>query len=224
MKTMEKSHGSGHRLFTSMFNVGRSMLGVLLFIGQAQADIPVKQPLVKYTGLWTNSPFTSKPPPPPPGETINPLDDFTLTGIAPVPGGYRITIISKKNPELKKVIEPGTKGEFSVVSVNRNPDKALGTTVVLSTGSIQGTVSFEQEMLTLKAPPAPQQQQNQPNLPPGITPAQANQQQPANQQGNQNNAQRQPRPRIVPPPAPAGNNNQAQPATQGDQRRNRRNR
>ena len=30
----------------------------------AAADLPKKAPITKYTGLWTNSPFTSKPPPP----------------------------------------------------------------------------------------------------------------------------------------------------------------
>ena len=109
----------------------------------ASADIPKKAPLVKYTGLWTNSPFTSKPVVETGGTVANPFDDFTLTGIAPVPGGYRITIMSKKNPEVKKVIEPGVDSEFSVVSVDRNPGKVLGTTVVLSSGSIQGTVAFE---------------------------------------------------------------------------------
>lgn len=203
------------------------VLSSVVFSSMANAAIPRKEPLVKYTGLWTNSPFTSKPPPPPPGETVNPLDDFTLTGIAPVPGGYRITIISKKNPELKKVIEPGTPGEFTVVSVNRNPDKYLGTTVVLSTGAIQGTVSFEEEMLTLKAPPAPQQpQQGNNNLPPGITPAQANPQPNGNpSQQDANTAQRQPRPRIVPPPTPNTGNTQAQPTNKDNQERsNRRNR
>lgn len=194
------------------------LVSLVAFAQPVMAAIPSKQPLVKYTGLWTNSPFTSKPPPPPPGETVNPLDDFTLTGIAPVPGGYRITIISKKNPEVKKVIEPGRTGEFSFVSVNRNPDKALGTTVVLSTGSMQGTVSFEEELLTLKAPPAPQQPAQQGNLPPGITPAQANAQpEPAA-------PQRQPRPRIVPPPAPVAAPAGAQPANNNNQRSNRRNR
>lgn len=179
----------------------------------ATADVPSKEPLVKYTGLWTNSPFTSKPPPPDPVQAANPLDDFTLTGIAPVPGGYRITIISKKNPELKKVIEPGVKGEFNVVSVKRNPDKALGTTVILSNGSIQGTVAFEEEMLTLKAPPAPQQEVKPTNLPPGITPPQAN--------TKGNSGKRQPRARIVPPPT---NNKNNKPTNSGNNRQNRRNR
>ena len=180
----------------------------------AHSSIPVKAPIVKYTGLWTNSPFTSKPPPPPPPEMANPFEDFTLTGIAPVPGGYRITIMSKKNPDVKKVIQPGSKSEFTVVSVNRNPGKALGTTVVLSSGAIQGTVSFEPDLITLKAAPAaPVPQQGNPNLPPGINnpnqpplPTQAGQ--------SPGDGQRQPRPRIVPPPAATGQ----QPQTQGQNR------
>jgi len=141
------------------------------------ANIPKKQPMDKYTELWTKSPFTSKPPPVTLGETLNPFDDFTLTGIAPIPGGHRITIISKKKPEIKKVIEPGGSDEFKVVSVNRNPDKALGTTVVLSSGSTQGTVTFEPELITLAAAPVA----------------------PANPNPQAQTGQRSPRPRIVPP-------------------------
>ena len=174
----------------------------------ASAAVPQKAPAVKYTGLYTNSPFTSPPDPVIPGPVQNPLEDYTLSGIAPVPGGYRITIINKKNPEMKEVIEPGGKSQFKVVSVNRNPGKTLGTTVTLSSalssGNVQGTVSFEPELITLKAAPAaapPQQQAN--GLPPGITPAMAGQQ--ANPPNADPNAEavRQPRPRIVPPPTPA---------------------
>ena len=181
------------------------------------ADIPKKAPLVKYSGLWNNSPFTSKPPPPPPGVTVNPFEDFTLTGIAPVPGGYRITVMSKKNPDIKKVIEPGGNSEFKVISVNRNPDKALGTTVVLSSGAIQGTVTFEPDLITLKAAPtAPTAPQANPNLPPGINnPNQAPQ--PTNPNGTA--TPRQPRPRIVPPPTPSANTQPQQPQNQGDTRR-----
>ncbi|QTN31806.1 hypothetical protein HZ994_05510 [Akkermansiaceae bacterium] len=183
----------------------------------ALADIPRKAPPVKYTGLYTNSPFTSKPPAPEAAPTANPLEDYTLAGIAPVPGGYRITIINKKNPEMKEVIEPGGNGQFKVVSVNRNPGKTLGTTVVLSSGSIQGTVSFEPELITLKSAPAAAPQQQQGNLPPGITPAMAGQVN-ANAQNGGSPDVRQPRPRIVPPPAPAGNNS---PGTQGSSRDSR---
>jgi hypothetical protein len=165
----------------------------------AHANIPKKQPLVKYTGLWTNSPFTAKPPEVQAAPPVNPFEDFTLTGIAPVPGGHRITIVSKKNPDVKRIIEPGGTSEFKVVSVNRNPEKALGTSVVLSSGSIQGTVTFEPELITLKAAPAaPAAPQGNQNLPPGV-----NMPPTPNQNPNGQAAPRAPRPRIVPPPAPA---------------------
>ncbi len=167
----------------------------------AHANIPKKQPLVKYSGLWTNSPFTAKPPVVQAAPPVNPFDDFTLTGIAPVPGGHRITIMSKKNPDMKRIIEPGGTSEFKVVSVNRNPEQALGTSVVLSSGSIQGTVTFEPKLITLKAAPAapaaPAGPQGNQNLPPG-----ARIQVITNQNPNGQPAQRVPRPRIVPPPAP----------------------
>lgn len=178
----------------------------------AQADIPRKVPLVKYTGLWTNSPFTAKPPVVEAGPAVNPFEDFTLTGIAPVPGGHRITIVSKKNPEIKRVIEPGGSDDFKVVSVDRNPDKALGTVVTLSSGSIQGTVTFEPELITLVAAPVEQVQREDVqtgNAPPP----------PQNVEGQP--GQRLPRPRIVPPPIPGANQQKAtQPS--GDRRDSRR--
>ncbi len=178
------------------------------------ANTPRKEPLVKYTGLWTNSPFTAKPPIVGPGAAEDPFADFTLTGIAPVPGGHRITIVSKKNPEIKKVIEPGGSSEFQVVSVNRNPEKALGTTVVLSSGSIQGTVTFEPELITLvAAPAAPVAEEG--------TDEQQEAQTPPNQNPGAATGQREPRPRIVPPPTPPANQ-QKQNQPSGDRRDSRR--
>ncbi|MBC7980313.1 MAG: hypothetical protein H7Y36_07095 [Armatimonadetes bacterium] len=186
------------------------MTAALCTIGHA--ELPQKAPLTSYTALWTESPFTSKPPPAAAGTAVNPLDDYALSGIAPVPGGYRITLLNKKNPEEKKVIEPGINSEFTVISVNRNPSKYLGTTVVLSSGAIQGSVTFQPELLVLKGPPDVQQPPNN-NLPPGVAPNAANNQQDQNAQV----PQRAPRPRIVPPPIPQVQGqpaNQAQPQPQ----------
>jgi len=181
----------------SMIHIIKISCGLLSvgFTMQVNGDVPRKSPLTRYTGLWTNSPFTSKPPQPTATTIENPIEDYTLTGIAPIPGGYRITIVNKDDPDDKHVVEPGGSGEFKVVSVNRNPEVSLGTTVVLSTGSIQGTVSFEPELITLKKAPVAPPEKTAQQLPPGVTPAQANQIQ----------AQRQPRPRIVAPPTPAKN-------------------
>ncbi len=192
-------------------------LPILIFFAFAclsiHANTPTKEPLVKYTGLWTNSPFTAKPVVVSSGPTVNPFEDFTLTGIAPVPGGHRITIINKKNPDIKRVIQPGGSDEFKVVSVNRNPEKSLGTTVTLSSGSVQGTVTFQPELITLKtAPTAPVEQQQ--IIQPPVDP-------PPNQNPQAQTGQRLPRPRIMPPPTPPANQPiQNQPS--GERRENRR--
>lgn len=183
-------------------------LPVILFAAlscvPAHANTPEKAPRVKYTGLWTNSPFTSKPIVTGGDAPANPFEDFMLTGISPVPGGYRITIVSKKNPDVKKVIQPGGKGDFTVVSVQRNPGKTLGTTVVLSSGAFQGTVAFEPDLITLKAAPVDPQGKPNPNVPPAANPNQP----PV--PSTPDNAVRQPRPRIVPPTDPAPQQQQQQ--------------
>jgi len=159
-------------------------------------QIPQKPPLTKYSSLWLNSPFTSKPKAQILATRANPLNDFILTGIAQVPGGYRITIVSKKNQELKKVIEPGGNSEFKVISVNRNPEKTLGTTVTLSDGKISGTVGFEPDQITLKAPPVAPVNNTQPQGQPAQT---------LNANNTPPNGGRVPRPRIVPAANPPQN-------------------
>ena len=195
-------------------------------ISTALGDVPKKIPLYQFAYLWTESPFTSKPPPPNPPDAVNPLDDFTLTGIAPVPGGYRVTIISKKDPTVKEIISPDGDGPFKVISVNRNPGQTLGTTVVLSNGSMQGTVSFEPDLITLNSAPAPQQNpQGNPNLPPGVNNNQGGQNLPPGvdpNQANQGGQNAGPRPRIVPPSPQSGGNKSNNDKKNDNQRPDRR--
>ena len=140
----------------SILRIGSSLFALWLTL-PAAAELPRKAPITRYTGLWSNSPFTTKPLPQAAAVVVNELDDYTLSGIAPVPGGYRITIINRKDPSDKRVIEPGGDGEFSFVSITRDPGRALGTTVVLTNGRIKGSVTFEPELLALNLPPAQQQ-------------------------------------------------------------------
>ncbi|MGJ8633477.1 MAG: hypothetical protein ACSHX7_06110 [Luteolibacter sp.] len=133
---------------------------ILLALGLcpiASADVPRGAPVTRYTSLWTDSPFTTKPPVQAAAAIQNRLDDYTLTGIAPIPGGYRITIVNRKDPTDKQVIQPGNQNEsdFSFVSLERDPSKHLGTIVTLSNGSLQGNVTFEPELLKLTPSPAP---------------------------------------------------------------------
>ncbi|MES2440019.1 MAG: hypothetical protein V4584_13165 [Verrucomicrobiota bacterium] len=185
---------------------------VLLFLaltGLAAADIPRKAPISRYTSLWTNSPFTAKPPPDQGGPVANPLDDYALIGISPIgkigtTEGYRVTLINKKKPEDRIIVDSGNaKSEFKILGVTRKDGDPLGTVVRMQSGSMTGTVSFDEKLLTLVtvAPKTPVQQPGQPvqigqpgQLPTGI-PGQP-------VQPGQPNAQRQPRPRVVPPPTP----------------------
>ncbi len=141
------------------------MLGSISF-----AEVPQKAALQNYSGLWTNSPFTTKPAGPDKTLLINPFDDYSLTGIAPIQGGYRITITNKKSKK-KHIIEPGTPSEFKVISVDRNPEVSLGTTVTLTNGNLQGTVRFEPNLVVLNTPSTQKPAENasptpDPNQPP----------------------------------------------------------
>jgi len=164
---------------------------ILLFIAltaTAFAKPPRVVPTTKYTRLWTDSPFTTKPPPPPPPEAVNPLEDYALGGISPIPGGYRVTLLNRKNPE-ERIILPENQ-DFKILSVQYATGNPLETTVRVSTGSKSGTVAFDKTLLTLKAAPAPPPpQQGQPQQPvPGQQPAATGAEAP-----------RAPRPRVVPP-------------------------
>lgn len=168
----------------------------LALTGWAAADLPKKAPITKYTGLWTNSPFTSKPPPPAPPDAVDPLSDYCLAGVSPVAGGYRVTLLNKKKPEERITVDPDNpKGDFKILEVTRKSGDPLGTTVRISSGAVTGTVSFDEKLLVLAAPPAVKTAPKPPTAgapgAPGAPPMPGNP------------AVREPRPRVI-PPAPGG--------------------
>lgn len=184
----------------------------------ATADLPKKAPFSKYTGLVQNSPFTSKPPPPGPIALANPLDDYALSGISPIAGGYQVTLINKKNPEDRIPVRSNEKNKqgFKILEVNRKDGNPLGTTVKLSSSNGTGTVAFEDKYLTLAAAPAPKPQAHAPH-PAGIPQAHPGT---PNQPGQ--TPARLPRPRVVPPATPGApptpaTGNQATPFQPGGQ-------
>ncbi len=182
------------------------LLASLAVTGLALAETPKKAPITKYSRLWTDSPFTSKPPPVGPAEVANALDDYALLGVSPIPEGYRVTLMNKKNPEERVSVDSGKTVEgFKIVEVTRKAGDPLGTVVRMMSGSLTGTVAFDEKLLTLKtaAPVKPGQQQGaQPGQPggPQIVPGQP-QPQPQPQGGQNHPApSMQQRPRVVPPP------------------------
>ncbi len=177
------------------------------------AEVPQKQPLGNYANLWTNSPFTAKPPVTGTAPVANPLEDYALLGVSPIGNkGYRVTLINKKQADQRITVETGkaSSAGFSIVKVNRETGQPLKTTVEMTAGSMQGTVSFDEKLLTIAAPP--------PTAPTGQVPGQV-QPQIQGQPGAPGQViQKQPRPRVVPPPAP-GSPNPAQPQGQPNQPR-----
>lgn len=173
----------------------RIVLLAFALTGWAAADLPKKAPITKYTVLWTNSPFTSKPPPVGPTAVANPLEDYALAGVSPVTGGYRVTMLNKKKPDERIIVESDKPRDgFKILSVSRKAGDPLATVVRMQSGAVTGTVAFEEKFLVLAPPPAaPQGQQ----LPPGVVPGQPPQQAQPGQV-----PPRQPRPRVVPPPTP----------------------
>ena len=173
-----------------LFLIPFLLLGVT---GWSFAEVPKKRPKSAYAGLWMNSPFTTKPPPVAAAAVANPLDDYALSGVAPIPGGYKVTLLNKKNPEQRITIPEDP--NFRIIAVNYQSGSPLGTTVRLVTGGKEGVVSFDEKLLTLKpAPAAPQQPHAA--MPPGQPPGMPAVNAPQNPDGS---AARQPRPRTVTP-------------------------
>jgi len=185
-----------------MKTASRIFLLTLSLASWAAADTPKKAPITKYTGLWTKSPFTDPPPPLEPTETVNPLDDLALLGVAPIRSGYRVTMVNKKKPEERIIVtSDDEKSDFKILEVIRKPYDPYGTVVRLQAGKITGSVSVDEKLLVLSAPktspkppgqPGANMQPPQPVLQPQPVPV------------NQNPASSRPRPRVVPPsPSPA---------------------
>lgn len=176
------------------------------------ANTPKKLTPQTYSGLWLNSPFTTKPAVINNAPAENPFKDLHLLGIAPVEGGYRIVISHKKDQNTPKIIiEPGTPSPYEVIAVNRNPAERFGTTITLRKDSFEGIVRFEPSLVVTNNPTV-----NKPNnqLPPGFDPnqqkqpGQPNQITQPNQPNQPNNGQVNPSPRSrIVPPANRGSSN-----------------
>jgi hypothetical protein len=172
-----------------------SLLLLTALTAVLHAGVPQKQALATYSSLWMNSPFTSKPIVAGSAAIANPLEDYALLGVSPIgKNGYRVTLINKKKPEDRVIVESGKTSAdgFSIVDVKRTAGNPLATTVDMTSGTLRGVVKFDENLLTIAAPP-----------PTAPVPAQGNAPVPQVQsQAPGQVIQAQPRPRVVPPPAP----------------------
>jgi hypothetical protein len=171
--------------------------------GLVNAEPPKQMPAIKYKKLWEESPFTVKPE----GsiaQTINPLEDYVLLGLSPIPSGYRATMLNKKKPTDPRIYVESNKSNelgFSIVDVIRKDGDPLGTVVRMKSGSTTGLVGFDDKFLKL-AVAAP------PNIPPPNA-AVVSGGAPVAPQDPKAAPVKTPRPRIIQPPVtgqPAGQN------------------
>ena len=162
-------------------------LSFSLLAAVAQAAAPQQLQQGRYTKLWTNSPFTSPPIVTGPGPAVDPFEDYSLGGISKLADGYFAILFNAKDPNNKIVIRPGAESDFSIVKVDWAANWKE-TVVTLRNGGKEGTVTFDEKQLTIKAA-APQKKApakpGQPAArPPGVPTAPT----------------RKPRPRVVVPP------------------------
>lgn len=154
------------------------------------ADAPNQPVLTRYTKLWTDSPFTTKPEAETGIPEENPLEDYALGGITKLADGYFAILINKKDPTKNETIVPGSPSDFQIVDVKWDRDKWKETVVTVRHGSNTGVVRFEDKLITVKTatPKKPQKPGGRPAIPqrPGSP-------HPTNSGG------RKPRPRVVVP-------------------------
>ena len=162
----------------------------------AMADTPRPPTLTRYSRLWTDSPFTSKPVGPAAVAPDNPLNDYVLGGASRLNDGYYVILLNKKKPEEKQVIRPGSSSEFEVLAVNWSEGAWKDTTVTVRHGANTATLGFDDGLLQVNTPPAAAAAGTpvQPAIPGAIQPTPAS----PNPTAGQN--PRAPRPRVVLPP------------------------
>lgn len=109
----------------------------------------VAKPLEKkdgraYSHLWNHSPFTKR------REVIkepakDPFEHYSLAGVAPIPGGYRINLLDRRAPGTSIVLSD--RPEFKVVNVQYSAGNPLNTSVRLALQGQEGVVTFDPALL-----------------------------------------------------------------------------
>lgn len=144
-------------MHTTHLFLGSSLI-LLSLVGWAAADLPRKAPLTKYRTLWQDSPFTSKPVEAGGPAVANLLDDYSLAGISPIEGGYRVTVMNKKKPGERIYVysdEPDAKHGFRIEAVEKNEGGPRATVVRMSAHGQRGTLAYDESLLALAAAPRP---------------------------------------------------------------------
>jgi len=185
----------------------------------ALADAPSKKQLSRYSALWTDSPFTTKPQIENKSEAIDALADWMLAGVSSVENGYFVTLMDKRDRSKRIRLAPGLSNNSGIELVSVNMGESYrDTKVKLRANGQVGELKFDTAALKAVSKSARGSSANRnrgSNNRAGRKPvnnqgrnANGNQALPlpipgANNQNNNQNQQntqrvRRPRPRIVP--------------------------
>ena len=148
-----------------MINLPRPRLVLFLAAGlllslPLEAQVPKKQPLGRYSELWTKSAFTI----PPLKEVVeveekNPLEEYTLAGACEVEGGWFVVLINKKERDKRIRLRPDEENEegFEVVKVDRGLSYMDTRVEIKSRSGKIGAVEYDEKFIVLKkaTPKAP---------------------------------------------------------------------
>ena len=104
-----------------------------------------------YSHLWKNSPFTT-PRQKVAVPTPDPFGHYALAGVAPIPGGYRINLLDRRDPGTSIVLSD--RPEFKLLTVHYSSGNPLDTTVRLSLEGKEGIVTFDPKLLKDRPNPA----------------------------------------------------------------------
>ncbi len=117
------------------------------------AEVPKKQPIARYSELWTKSAFTI----PPVREVVeveedNPLDEYTLAGACEVQGGWFVVLINKKERDKRIRLHPGEENDegFEVVKVDRGKGYMDTKVEIKNRSGKIGSVEYDKKFIVLK--------------------------------------------------------------------------
>ena len=86
--------------------------------------------------------------------------DFYLVGLSPIPGGYRVTLMEKSNPEKRIIVDSNdVKSPFKILNVYREPGNTLGTIVEMSAEGPSVMMTFNDAIFNstgASSPPNPE--------------------------------------------------------------------
>ncbi len=156
-----------HLKYTILKLLATCLSCAALLTGSAAAELPKKMPVSHYSRLWTDfmCSLPSKDSSPRPGPQL--ADEYALAGISPINGGYRVTLMKRKNPELRTTIDTDAPDpRHKILAVSRKSGDFTRTTVTLALGEVTGTIGFDEALLARPKSASPPQQQVKTQHPP----------------------------------------------------------